>query len=172
MNDIFTQVVKLLVESRQVNLQEVFIDWTKIEANANQSTFVWGKALPAYISKMLALLKELCEYAEKIAHIEKDDTTPTDFEPTDPEKVKASKEKINETLKTNTHEMDKKVKAKVNYAKNHFRDAIEKYNEQEKILGERNSFRKTDHDATFMRIKEEHMGKGQCTNQFRKSIKF
>jgi hypothetical protein len=68
---------------------------------------------------------------------------------------------INEALKTTTHVVDKKVKAKVNYAKNHFPDAIEKYNEHEKILGERNSFSKTDHDATFMRMEEDHMGNGQ-----------
>ena len=161
LKDIFTQVVELLVESGHVSLQEVFIDGTKIEANANRYTFVWGKAIKTNRAKMQTQLKELWEYAEKVANIEKDDTTPTDFEPTDPEKVKATIEKINHALKTTTNVVDKKVKAKVNYAKNNFPEAVEKYNEQEKILGERNSFSKTDHDATFMRMKEDHMGNGQ-----------
>lgn len=38
---------------------------------------------------------------------------------------------------------------------------LQKYEEQEAILGERNSFSKTDPDATFMRMKEDHMGNGQ-----------
>ena len=38
---------------------------------------------------------------------------------------------------------------------------MKKYEEQEKILGNRNSFSKTDHDATFMRTKDDHMKNGQ-----------
>ena len=38
----------------------------------------------------------------------------------------------------------------------------EKYEEQLKIMGkERNSYAKTDPDATFMRMKDDHMGNGQ-----------
>jgi hypothetical protein len=36
-----------------------------------------------------------------------------------------------------------------------------KYEEQEKLLAGRNSYAKTDHDATFMRMKEDHMLNGQ-----------
>ncbi len=38
---------------------------------------------------------------------------------------------------------------------------LEKYEKQEAILGERNSYSKTDPDATFMRMKEDHMLNGQ-----------
>lgn len=38
---------------------------------------------------------------------------------------------------------------------------LQKYEEQQAILGDRNSFSKTDPDATFMRMKEDHMGNGQ-----------
>ncbi|MBM6544530.1 transposase, partial [Staphylococcus aureus] len=36
-----------------------------------------------------------------------------------------------------------------------------KYEEQKSILKDRNSFSKTDHDATFMRMKEDYMKNGQ-----------
>jgi hypothetical protein len=36
-----------------------------------------------------------------------------------------------------------------------------KYEEYQKVLGERNSFSKTDPDATFMRMKDDHMKNGQ-----------
>jgi len=38
---------------------------------------------------------------------------------------------------------------------------LEKYEEQEAILDGRNSYAKTDHAATFMRMKEDHMKNGQ-----------
>ncbi len=38
---------------------------------------------------------------------------------------------------------------------------MEKYKEYKKQFGDRNSFSKTDKDATFMRMKEDHMKNGQ-----------
>ncbi len=38
---------------------------------------------------------------------------------------------------------------------------LKKYNQQIHICGQRNSYSKTNHDATFMRMKEEAMGNGQ-----------
>ena len=40
-------------------------------------------------------------------------------------------------------------------------DRLKKYNHQIHICGKRNSYSKTDHDATFMRMKEDAMGNGQ-----------
>lgn len=37
----------------------------------------------------------------------------------------------------------------------------QRYEEAREVLQERNSFSKTDHDATFMRMKEDHMRNGQ-----------
>ncbi|GER67742.1 hypothetical protein BpJC4_22130 [Weizmannia acidilactici] len=38
---------------------------------------------------------------------------------------------------------------------------LKKYEAQLEIFGDRNSYSKTDHDATFMRMKEDHMKNGQ-----------
>lgn len=38
---------------------------------------------------------------------------------------------------------------------------MQKYENQQEILEERNSYSKTDHDAIFMRMKEDHMKNGQ-----------
>ena len=40
-------------------------------------------------------------------------------------------------------------------------DRLKKYNQEIYICGERNSYSKTDQDATFMRMKEDAMGNGQ-----------
>lgn len=57
--------------------------------------------------------------------------------------------------------MSKQEKQKLNYAKNNWPQALDKYEAQEKILDGRNSYSKTDIDATFMRMKDDHMKNGQ-----------
>lgn len=86
--DVFTRVVKLLAESGHVGLREVYTDGTKIEANANRYTFVWGNAIKSNKGKMEHQLRELWAYAEKVGDLESDDDTPPDFTPTNPKKVK------------------------------------------------------------------------------------
>ncbi len=43
--EIFTQVVLLLEKEGLVSLQTTFVDGTKIEANANRYTFLYGAVL-------------------------------------------------------------------------------------------------------------------------------
>ena len=49
----------------------------------------------------------------------------------------------------------------VHAARHDYLERIEKYHESQVILGTRNSYSKTDLDATFMRMKEDHMRNGQ-----------
>ncbi|MCC0686484.1 IS5/IS1182 family transposase, partial [Clostridioides sp. ZZV14-6345] len=44
---------------------------------------------------------------------------------------------------------------------NNYIDRLKKYTKDLHIMGERNSYSKTDNDATFMRMKEDHMKNGQ-----------
>ncbi|MCD9577581.1 IS5/IS1182 family transposase, partial [Flavobacterium sp. SCIV07] len=75
------------------------------------------------------------------------------------EKVEAAINKINAVLKEK--KVPSKVRQKLNYAKKNWPKNLEKYKQQEEILQNRNSFSKTDTDATFMRMKEDHMLNGQ-----------
>jgi len=157
---IFTQVVVLLCEEGLLSIKDLYTDGTKIEANANRYTFVWGKAIKTNKEKMKQQLNELWQYAQTVAASELEDTTPPDFDKIDKEKVTQTIEKINAVLKDK--QVDKKMKQKLNYAKNKWPDALDKYEKQEEIMGsERNSYSKTDEDATFMRMKEDHMKNGQ-----------
>ena len=155
----FSQVVQLLTNSGHVALKEINVDGTKIEANANRYTFVWGNAIKSNKEKMAAQLEELWNYAETIAAEELKDKRPNDFTPVDPEAVKQTIAEINNALENKP--VEKKVKQKLQYAKKNWPTNVAKYNEQEKILDGRNSYSKTDEDATFMRMKEDHMLNGQ-----------
>ena len=50
---------------------------------------------------------------------------------------------------------DKKMKAKVRRVRKSWPEQLKKYESQGKILDGRNSYSKTDNDATFMRMKDE-----------------
>jgi transposase len=157
--NIFNQVVELLAEQGVLSLKELYVDGTKIEANANRYTFVWGKSIKTSKERIKKQLKELWSYVEKVYAEEQMLPNQPDFEEIDPEKVAQTIDTINEALKDK--KIDKKVKQKLNYAKKNWPKNLQKYNEQEAILGKRNSFSKTDPDATFMRMKDDHMQNGQ-----------
>lgn len=157
---IFTQVVLLLCEEGLLSIKDLYTDGTKIEANANRYTFVWGNAIKTSREKMKQQLNELWAYAKKVAAAELDDTDPSGFDKITPEKMRATIDNINMVLKDK--KISKEKRQKLNYAKKHWPAALEKYDQQEAVIGEhRSSYSKTDKDATFMRMKEDHMKNGQ-----------
>jgi transposase len=160
LKNIFTQVVELLVEEGVLSLKDINVDGTKIEANANRYTFVWGNAIKTSKEKMKKQLDELWQSTQKVAAEESDQPTPPDFTTISKEKVAQTIEKIDKALKEK-EAVSKQVKQKLNYAKNKWPAALDKYEAQEKILDGRNSYSKTDTGATFMRMKDDHMKNGQ-----------
>ncbi|HEY2583944.1 MAG TPA: IS1182 family transposase [Mucilaginibacter sp.] len=161
LKDIFSQIVIMLSEQGIVSLKEaVFTDGTKIESVANKYTFVWGRSIKTNKERIKTQLDELWGYAQKIAAEELKDTSPLDFDQISPEKVKQAVAKLNQVLEDKP-EVDKKIKQKLNYAKNNWPENLERYDDQEQKLAGRNSYSKTDPDATFMKMKEDHMLNGQ-----------
>ena len=58
MSELFSQLVRKLMEYGEVTLRQVFLDGTKLEANANRYTFVWKKAVEKYRGKLQEKAKE------------------------------------------------------------------------------------------------------------------
>ncbi len=156
---IFTQIVLLLEDAGHVSLQTAFVDGTKIEANANRYTFVWGKAIKKNKERIEQQLEELWNYAQQVATEELKNTDPLEFEAVNKKKVTTVLESISGALENK--KIPSKIRQKISYAKKNWTDKLEKYAGQEQILAGRNSFSKTDPDATFMRMKEDHMRNGQ-----------
>jgi transposase len=159
LKEIFSQVVLLLVEKGIITLKEAYLDGTKIEANANRYTFVWGRSISKSKDRIKKQLDELWNYAESVAREELENNEPDSFEKIDQESVLRTIQSIDKALKGK--QVDKKIKQKLNYARKNWPENLKKYEQQEKTLGNRNSYSKTDTDATFMRMKEDHMLNGQ-----------
>lgn len=155
---IFGQVVMLLVEEGMVSIKSLYTDGTKIEAQANKYSFVWGRSIQNNKERISQQLDELWSYTQKLAEQELSEEKP-DFDQIDSQKVSQTIEKIDQALQGK--KVSKKVTQKLKYAKKHWPDKLEEYQEKERILGKRNSYSKTDPDATFMRMKEDHMQNGQ-----------
>ena len=156
---IFHQVVILLAEEGVLSLKDLFVDGTKIEANANRYTFVWGKSIKTSKERIKKQLHELWSYVEKVYKDEQRTPNTPDFEAIDANKIETTINKINDALQGK--EVDKRVKRKLNYAKKNWPQNMAKYEKQEAILKGRNSYSKIDPDATFMRMKDDHMQNGQ-----------
>lgn len=167
--EIFKQVVLMLASEGLVNLKQIYTDGTKIEAQAGRYTFVWGNSIKTNKAKMLTQLEELWNYAQSINNQDDPNPEPTEFKEISKEVIQKTVAKIDAKLSGN-QKASSKAKAKLRYIKNNFTANLEKYERQEGLLGERNSYSKTDTDATFMRMKEDHMLNGQLKAAYNTQI--
>jgi transposase len=160
LKEIFSQIVLMLIDEKLVTLKEaVFVDGTKMESAANRYTFVWGKAVKKQKDRIKDQLDELWKFAQQVAAEEMKDQTEVTFEPVTREKVEQVVGQIDQALAGK--DVPKAMRQKLNNAKKKWPERLDKYDEQEKVLAGRNSYAKTDPDATFMRMKDDHLGKGQ-----------
>jgi Transposase and inactivated derivatives len=153
-HSIFTQVVIMLVEMGYLSLDVAYFDGTKIESRANRYTFVWRKSVEKNKLKLEAKIRKILELIEEgIAQ----DNDPND-DPPAPINSEELKQRIAELNGENrTKEEQKAIKT----LENKYLPKLEEYEHHLKILGDRNSYSKTDPTATFMRMKEDHMRNGQ-----------
>lgn len=157
MDDIFTQVVKMLVDAKFVSLEVQYIDGTKIEANANKYTFVWKKATKTNQDKLDHKVKSILREAERVLNMELKDES--DNVMTAEEMQKRTDEILARMDEKGIS--DKKLRKAVTKVKEESVPKMKEYEEKLEIVGERGSYSKTDKDATFMRMKEDAMNNGQ-----------
>ena len=112
---IFATIVKFLVAEGFVSLDVACTDGTKMEANANRYTFVWGKSIHTRISRIAEQLEEIWRYAESVTKQELRDSAPLTYQDITPEKVEKAIGQIHQALEGT--DADRKVKAKVRRVK-------------------------------------------------------
>src|SRR5690625_1711068 len=169
----FVQFRCQLVQEKQIDEEAIFIDGTKIEANANKYTFVWRKATEKYsaslVEKSNQMYEELLE-KEIIPEIERESPDELSTEELGNiveklnDKVKVFDEKIEVNEVGSERKQLRSARKEPKQYRKRFEDFLarkQKYQQNMEIFGERNSYSKTDHDATFMRMKDDHMRNGQ-----------
>lgn len=161
--DLFNQFIKKLRDLNEIKFEDLFVDGTKIEANANRYTFVWKKSTDKFDSKLQEKIKQTLKNMNhdlNLCFVIKDTKISI-------EDFSYLFDYLNNIIKDNNIEFvygKGKRKSKIQKYVEQLNGFIEKQNKYDgynSIFNGRNSFSKTDHDATFMHMKEDHMKNGQ-----------
>nr|WP_300298966.1 IS1182 family transposase [Anaerosolibacter sp.] len=161
--ELFYQLVTLLGDMGEIAYENIFIDGTKIEANANKYSFVWKKSIQKHelrLQEKIQILIEEINRAYGCSYIINEEKASAcllveilDF--LEHQKSVLGIEFVHGKGKRKTplQRHIEKLKEYIN--------TKEKYDSYNQIFDGRNSFSKTDHDATFMHMKEDHMRNSQ-----------
>ena len=165
-NNIFTQVVLILSSKGFITLDVEYIDGTKIESKANKYTFVWRKSVEKNRDKLMARIRVLLEQVENVIAQENlaESKEKVEFTPSMlTDIISELKESLDDVPVPTNKERKKDYKERRRQLKQleEHRDKLYEYDTHLAIMGERNSYSKTDPAATFMRMKEDAMNNGQ-----------
>lgn len=164
---LFAEVVKMLVSMGYVSLDVQYIDGTKIEARSNRYAFVWKASVEKYKEKLEARIGNVLSDIEKSILSDNQEINKGEL----PRKINSDelREKLAE-LNKRLKEPTKKQARELRKLQNEHLPKLEKYEGDLKTLGRRNSYSKTDTDATFMRMKDDHMKNGQLKPAYNPQI--
>lgn len=160
--EIFVQLVQLLVDEGVLDLKTVYTDGTFMQARSNRYTFVWAKNTARHKTNLINQLEQVWTYAQSVTDKEGKYTETIDFHQISPEKVDQVIEEIDQQLQQAPDDaVCEKQKRKIKQLKKKASQRLATYARQEELLNGRNSYSKTDPDATFMRTKQDRLGKGE-----------
>ena len=155
MENLFYQFVEKLHEMGEVKFENIFVDGTKIEANANKYTFVWKKAVEKNLMKLNTKIELLIPILAERYGFEKYLTLSESYE-----YLKRKATAIELVFSSGKGKYKTRLQKDIELLGAYWEKKIE----YEKKLGKmpnRNSYSKTDIDATFMRMKDDYMKNGQ-----------
>ena len=157
------EVTEMLYNLGEISGIHIFIDGTKIESAANRYTFVWKKAVTKHQKRLcqkIAVFVEECEILYGLRFI----FNGKKFGLRTLKKIRKKLYQIKEEEGiVFVHGIGKR-KTQIQKSIETLEEYLEKLKEYTKKIhrcGDRNSYSKTDPDATFMRMKEDHMRNGQ-----------
>lgn len=161
-DDIFTDINRLIEEDLKIDISVLLIDGSKFEANANKMTFVWKKASQKYYlstwKKCISLIKKINRFFKRedigaYYSLLKEPNIPYMLEIAD------RMEKYMEIKGIKFIHGKGRRKPEIQKLYEELKELavkLYKYTLHFDICGERNSFSKTDPDATFMHMKYDY----------------
>ena len=167
MDQIFNDINSYIFAQEKVDTDHVYIDGTKIEANANKYTWVWKKSCiksrNKVFDKLTSLIQEMNEIVAFYRRATFDARQEYTIEYVD--FILASFLKaVGMTEADFVHGKGKRKTAFQGLYEKVLdcRKKLKEYAYKISVCGDsRNSYSKTDHDATFMRFKKDHMKNDQ-----------
>ena len=164
---VFQAVNNVIFEKEKVDTEHAYIDGTKIEANANKYTWVWKKACIRSRDKVFGKITDLLNRinTEDLiflgVKLEQREAYAIEYVDQMLDAYKRAMQIDEASFVNGKGHHKSSVQRKYEELKG-YRDRLKNYAKHIEICGEvRNSYSKTDHDATFMRVKRDYMGNDQ-----------
>jgi hypothetical protein len=165
---IFGSMLTFLVDNKYVKMEDYFVDGSKLQADSNRHKITWRKNVERHKMNTQEKIKELLRHIEEVNKEENTRYGDKDLEELgqestiDSEKIKQEVERLNKILKESkpdktdkeSNDKHKETEKAVKQIEKKELPNLEKYEKQQQILSGRNSFAKTDTDATAHRMKD------------------
>lgn len=178
---VFTQVVQMLVELGLVDLTDYTVDGTTLEANARRHSAVWAKNTARYKQLAIERIEEYFDQIQQLADLEADQWA-TEQAPEEEHAPRWTASDVQQAARQAEQALDRcekqleqaendedsdgktmkkqrkdlaKARTRLRWITDKEHPKLSKYEEQQRILGQRNSYSRTDSDATFMRLKDQ-----------------
>ena len=156
--DLFTQLINVLAELDEIHFQNLFIDGTKIEADANKYTFVWKKAIAKNEAKLQKDARNF--FTEEVSVAVVPEHISAQFLGRELNRLYNQAKRNHVTFVYGSGSRKTELQRKIEKLTDYY-ERQSRYEESNMIFRKRNSYSKTDKDATFMHMKEDHMRNGQ-----------
>ena len=167
LDDIFTEINGFIFAKESVDTNHVYIDGTKLKANAGNYTWVWKKSCIKNRNNVFAQITELLVRVNEIVRSVQGAEFET-FQEYSVERVAYMRDEFIRITGLNTDDFvhgkgkHKSELQRICEKLSEFHRRLKQYSERIVICGEkRNSYSKSDHAATFMRVKRDYMGNDQ-----------
>ncbi len=155
------QFVLRLKSLGEISGKNIFIDGTKIEAYANRYTFVWRKSVEKNRDKLLIKVAALMETVNAELNISiTENRSKLHMLNQLLKELNTIKERQNIRFVSGRGKRKTQIQRFIEKAAE-YRSKLLEYRSHLQKMGNRSSYCKTDNDATFMRMKEDHMRNGQ-----------
>ena len=161
--NIFNEINRYIFDVEKVDLEHIYIDGTKLEANANKYSWVWKKSSLKNRHKTFDKIRALLEEINKTIVYQG-----VKFDIRNEYAIEYLEQVAEQYVRlVDLHIVRGKGHRKSTEQKHYdklieYTDKLKKYAEHINICGEsRNSYSKTDNGATFFRMKTDYMGNDQ-----------
>ena len=166
---VFTEILYVLAKHKLIDLNRVFVDGTKIAADANKHKIIWKKNVERYQSQLRERVKKLFSEIESLNLSEMESYGELDF----PERgensdfnskdLEVASSRIRQALEKEGKRSQTETGKKLRKAMRQLEadsQKLKRYEEQTKQLSGRNSASKTDNESSVMKMKNEELRPG------------
>lgn len=159
---LLAQMSDLLYLLGEISGKTIFIDGTKIESAANKYTFVWKRAITKNQARLYTKLTSFVAECEELYGIRTVYHDQISIHTLKRLKKQLCHVKVQEGIVFVHGIGRRKTQLQKSLEQlNQYLEKLKEYTKKLYTLGDRNSYSKTDPDATFMRMKEDAMLNGQ-----------